>query len=159
VTPDIGIPDEAASVLVTQIRSLAAGTFALYFRAQVYHWNVTGPFAFPGLHDLFGAVYADAYGAVDGLAERIRALGELPFLRLDDVLMYSPLPVEPPEPDYVGMINDLVECLETLAKAARELFATADADGVLDEATATLAADRMAAFEKYAWQLRSLVPR
>ena len=53
-----------------------ADTFMFYLEAHIFHWNVTGP-RFSQLHGLFGEIYEDAFEAVDGIAERIRALNVL----------------------------------------------------------------------------------
>lgn len=60
--------------LVISLRKCLANTFVAYFKAQAFHWNVEG-IHFPTYHDFFGDLYADLYGAVDPMAEEIRALG------------------------------------------------------------------------------------
>ena len=49
-----------------------ADTYALYLKAQNYHWNVEGPM-FPMYHDFFGNIYEEVGGAIDAFAEEIRA--------------------------------------------------------------------------------------
>ena len=49
-----------------------ADTYALYLKAQNYHWNVEGPL-FPMYHDFFGNIYEEVGGAIDQFAEEIRA--------------------------------------------------------------------------------------
>jgi starvation-inducible DNA-binding protein len=49
-----------------------ADTYALYLKAQNYHWNVEGPM-FPMYHDFFGNIYEEVGGAIDQFAEEIRA--------------------------------------------------------------------------------------
>lgn len=49
-----------------------ADTYALYLKAQNYHWNVEGPM-FPMYHDFFGNIYEEVGGAIDTFAEEIRA--------------------------------------------------------------------------------------
>jgi starvation-inducible DNA-binding protein len=49
-----------------------ADTYALYLKAQNYHWNVEGPM-FPMYHDFFGNIYEEVGGAIDRFAEEIRA--------------------------------------------------------------------------------------
>jgi starvation-inducible DNA-binding protein len=49
-----------------------ADTYALYVKAQNYHWNVEGPM-FPMYHDFFGNIYEEVGGAIDRFAEEIRA--------------------------------------------------------------------------------------
>jgi starvation-inducible DNA-binding protein len=51
-----------------------ADTYALYVKAQNYHWNVEGPM-FPMYHDFFGKIYEEVGGAIDAFAEQIRAAG------------------------------------------------------------------------------------
>lgn len=60
--------------LVKKMNELLATTFALYLKAQNFHWNVRGK-DFSQLHDFFGDFYGEIYGAVDTTAEQIRALG------------------------------------------------------------------------------------
>jgi starvation-inducible DNA-binding protein len=51
-----------------------ADTYALYVKAQNYHWNVEGPM-FPMYHDFFGNIYEEVGDAIDPFAEQIRAAG------------------------------------------------------------------------------------
>jgi starvation-inducible DNA-binding protein len=51
-----------------------ADTYALYVKAQNYHWNVEGVM-FPMYHEFFGSIYEEVGGAIDGFAEQIRAAG------------------------------------------------------------------------------------
>jgi starvation-inducible DNA-binding protein len=59
--------------LVQQMKVALASTFTFYLKAHNFHWNVEGP-NFPQYHALFESVYTDAWGAVDAIAEHIRAL-------------------------------------------------------------------------------------
>jgi len=59
--------------LVQQMKVCLASTFAFYLKAHNFHWNVEGPL-FPQYHSLFESVYTDAWGAIDSIAEHIRAL-------------------------------------------------------------------------------------
>ena len=59
--------------LVQQMKVCLASTFAFYLKAHNFHWNVEGPLFSP-YHSLFEGVYADAWNAVDSIAEHIRAL-------------------------------------------------------------------------------------
>jgi starvation-inducible DNA-binding protein len=61
--------------LTGRMRAALAETFMFYVEAHICHWNVEGP-TFSQLHSLFGEIYSDAHDAVDGIAERIRTLGE-----------------------------------------------------------------------------------
>ena len=59
--------------LIDQAKKVLADTFVMYMKAHSYHWNVIGP-DFPQLHDFFGNLYEELHGAIDPLAEHIRAL-------------------------------------------------------------------------------------
>ena len=58
-----------------QARTALADTFFMYQKAHSYHWNVEGNL-FPMLHEFFGNLYEEIYGAVDPMAEQIRSLNE-----------------------------------------------------------------------------------
>jgi len=49
-----------------------ADTYALYVKAQNYHWNVEG-LMFAMYHDFFGNIYQEVGKAIDPFAEEIRA--------------------------------------------------------------------------------------
>ena len=55
------------------MKKVLADTFALYLKAHNYHWNVEGS-NFPQYHEFFGNLYEELHGAVDPIAEQIRAL-------------------------------------------------------------------------------------
>lgn len=52
-----------------------ADSYSLYLMTHNFHWNVRGPM-FNILHTMFMAQYTEQWGALDLIAERIRALGE-----------------------------------------------------------------------------------
>jgi len=54
------------------LKKVLADTFGMYFKAHAYHWNVVGP-DFSQYHDFFGKLYEELFGAVDAIAEHIRA--------------------------------------------------------------------------------------
>lgn len=60
-------------MLIDQMKVIHATNFSFYLKAHFFHWNVEGPF-FTSLHELFGIIYEDSFGAVDKIAEEIRAI-------------------------------------------------------------------------------------
>lgn len=60
--------------MATGVKQLLADTYALYLKAQGFHWNVVGP-NFIALHELFEQQYTELQEAIDTIAERIRILG------------------------------------------------------------------------------------
>lgn len=59
--------------LIEMMRKVLADTFAMYLKAHNYHWNVKG-LNFPQYHEFFGKLYEELHGAIDPIAEEIRAL-------------------------------------------------------------------------------------
>jgi len=58
--------------IVQPLKVAFADTYALYVKAQNYHWNVEGPM-FAMYHEFFGKIYEEVGGAIDQFAEEIRA--------------------------------------------------------------------------------------
>jgi len=81
---------DAPSNLVSQLRQVMADNFVFYFKAHSFHWNVEGP-NFPQYHEFLEGVYTNAFGAVDRIAEEIRALGEYAPMSLNELINTSSL--------------------------------------------------------------------
>lgn len=142
--------------LVSALRRLLAETLVVRYRAQGYHWNVTGPL-FVDLHSLFGDVYSDLDGSVDPIAENLRKLGALAPHRLADFVALSDIPETDEPVDATGMVNDLLDGIEALIPCLAEAFdAAEDAN---QQGIANFIAERIDATQKWAWQLRSIVGR
>ncbi len=61
--------------IATGLSHVLADSYALYLKTHNFHWNVEGPM-FRDLHLMFEEQYTELAGAVDLIAERIRALGQ-----------------------------------------------------------------------------------
>src|ERR671913_1159221 len=131
-----------------------ADTHTLCLKTHNYHWNVTGPM-FHALHALFEEQYTELWLAGDLLAERIRALGfaapgsyrefsKLAYIREADGV-----------PTAKEMIEELVKDHVTAARTAR--WALSLARSTVDAPTEDLLTRRLAAHEKAAWMLRSML--
>ena len=127
---------------------LLADTYAVYLKTHGYHWNVRGP-NFASLHTLFMTQYTEMWTAIDLIAERIRALGELApqgygaFGKLSDVKDGDPTQ------SAEAMLRELLADHATLiatAKAARE---------GADDVTAAVIDARVDAHQKHAWMIRA----
>lgn len=131
-----------------------ADTYTLYLKTHGFHWNVEGPL-FPMLHAMFEEQYTELAGAVDQIAERIRALrqpapaGYAAFAKLASVREASG------RESATDMIRALAKDQETIAATARDAFAIAEAAN--DEATADLMVQRLHVHEKAAWMLRAML--
>lgn len=137
--------------LVAPLRLALADTFALYFMAHSFHWNVRGPL-FQQLHDLFGAFYEDVHGAVDDLAERIRTLDALAPGSLQEIAAGSSIAFGP-VPSAMEMVMQLVAANEAVIAAltsANDAAVTAGNDGL-----ANFLQERLDAHAKWGWKLKA----
>jgi starvation-inducible DNA-binding protein len=135
------------------LANVLADTYTLSIKTQNFHWNVTGP-GFPQLHELFGKQYEELAGAIDGIAERMRALGHFApggLAAFGKLTHIKDAPANPPAAK--EMIRLLTADHEAVARRAREAEESADAVG--DKESADLLIERLSAHGKTAWMLRS----
>jgi starvation-inducible DNA-binding protein len=139
------MPDNA---IAGGLAKLLADTYAVYLKTHGYHWNVRGP-SFASLHTLFMTQYTEMWTAIDEIAERIRALGELAPQGYGAFGNLSSIRDGDPEKDAQAMLKELIgdhQALIATAKAARE---------GADDVTAAVIDARVQAHEKHAWMLRA----
>ena len=153
---DIGIADEDRKNIADGLSHLLADTFTLYLKTHNYHWNVTGPM-FNTLHLMFMEQYTEMWGAVDAIAERIRALGYPAPGSYSAFARLSSIADELELPNALAMVANLVKGHEAVVRTARRVFEIADKAG--DQPTADVATQRLQIHEKTAWMLRSLLER
>ena len=152
---NIGINETDRSAIAQGLSRLLADTYTLYLTTHNFHWNVTGPM-FNTLHAMFMQQYTELWGAVDPIAERIRALGHFApgsYADFGKLASVPDVPAQPPKA--LEMVRVLVEGHETVARTARELVPTVEKAG--DEPTLDLLTQRLDFHEKTAWMLRSLL--
>ena len=97
---------DAPSNLVSQLRQVMADNFVFYFKAHSFHWNVEGP-NFPQYHEFLEGVYTNAFGAVDRIAEEIRALGEYAPMSLNELINTSSLMENTSQRNAISMFSIL----------------------------------------------------
>ena len=130
------------------LSKLLADTYAVYLKTHGYHWNVRG-MSFAALHTLFMTQYTEIWTAIDEIAERIRALGELAPQGYGAFGGLSGIKDGDPAKTAEGMLKELIgdhEALIATAKAARE---------GADDVSAAVIDARVQAHEKHAWMLRA----
>jgi starvation-inducible DNA-binding protein len=151
---DIGISDKDRADVAAGLSKVLADSFTLYLNTHRFHWNVTGPL-FNTLHLMFETQYTELWGAIDPLAERIRALGHYaPGTYAEYTALSS---IDQPEaiPEALEMVRLLVKGHEAVAKTGRQIIDVADKAN--DQPTADLLTERLNYHEKTAWMLRSLL--
>jgi starvation-inducible DNA-binding protein len=135
-----------------ELGKMLADSFALYLKTHGYHWNVQGP-EFFSLHSLLEQQYTEQWAALDDIAERIRALGELAPQGYAQFGNLTSIKDGDPDKDANAMIQELMKDHETVIATARAGIEVAEKVG--DVSTADLLTQRSTAHEKAAWMLRS----
>ncbi len=140
------------SKMVESMNVVLADTFVLYFKTHAFHWNVKGP-RFHSLHGMFEEQYIEMWGALDILAERIRALGAHAPDNPNEMMKYATL-------THVGQTPDADEMVNMLANDHRAIVETLKkgidvADDLDDDATEDMLIARVQEHEKMAWMLES----
>ena len=151
---DIGIPEAQRQTIAEGLGRVLADSTVLYAKTHGFHWNVTGPM-FNTLHLMFMEQYTELWTALDGIAERIRALGHPAPYGGSTYSGISSIPETEGVPAALAMVRELVEGHEAVARTIRTVFTVADEAG--DQPTADLLTQRLQIHEKTAWMLRSLL--
>lgn len=137
--------------LTEAVRLALAETWAMYFKAHSFHWNVRGPL-FSQFHAFFGELYEDLHDAVDTLAERIRTLDAIAPQSLDEIVSGSTIAFTTAGPA-AGMVLQLTQDNEKVLaalSAANEAAIAAGNDGL-----ANTLQGRLDVHDKWAWQLKA----
>lgn len=150
-TVETGVKDVDA--IAEGLADVLADTYRLIFKTHACHWNVTGPL-FYSIHKLTEEQYEDMFSAADALAERIRALGCLAPMRMEDIMARSQISDLDKVPSAGEMVEDLASNHEKLAHSLHALIETVDGRG--DPVTEDLATERSAFHEQAAWMLRAI---
>lgn len=144
--------NQMSDSVIKALTIVFADTYALYLKAQNFHWHVKGAH-FKILHESFEEQYTELATAVDDLAERIRTLGaEVPatFSALNNTktLVDSDSSLAGEQMVKV-LVNDhraLVAGLYSAMKVAQDAG---------DEGSIAMISGRIASHEKSAWMLDS----
>lgn len=147
-----GLDAKTRDTVAAGLSKLLADTYAVYLKTHGYHWNVRGP-NFASLHALFMDQYTEMWTAIDSVAERIRALGQLAPQGYAAFGNLTAVKDGDPEQSAEAMVEELMKDQETIVATARALLPAAQDAG--DEVTASLLSDRLTAHEKHAWMLRA----
>ena len=151
---DIGISETDRAKIAEGLSGLLADSYTLYLMTHNFHWNVKGPM-FNTLHQMFMTQYTEQWGALDLIAERIRALGyPAPGTYKEFVKLASIKEIDG-VPPALDMVSHLVAAQEATARTARRLFPLLEKAN--DQPTADLITQRLDVHEKTAWMLRSLL--
>jgi len=134
------------------LKIVLADTFTMYMKTHSFHWNVIGP-NFSEYHAFFGALYEELHGAVDPIAEQIRAVDSFAPSSLDRIKELTRIKesdtIPTAERMFQLLINDNVVVLDSL-KQAYDLAEKNEELGL-----ANFLQDRMDIHKKHGWMLRA----
>lgn len=133
------------------LKKVLADTFGMYFKAHAYHWNVVGP-DFSQYHDFFGKLYEELFGAVDTIAEHIRAIDGMAPNNLTMLKDLSSLQdADPSAP--MDMFNDLLMTNNLVLVSLMRAYQLAD--DVDELGLANFIQDRIDIHQKHGWMLKA----
>lgn len=139
--------------LEQSLNKALANTFTFYLKLQNFHWNCEGPDFFQ-THKLYEEIYTDVYGAIDPLAEHIRACGYYAvgtmakYLELTDIVEVDLSGKEVSE-----MSKNLLEANDKLIISLYQAYE--QADGAKELGLANFIQDRIDMHNKHSWFLKS----
>ena len=140
--------------LVDSLKILLANNFALYLKAQYYHWNVEGS-DFAQYHSFFGDFYEEVYGSIDHFAEEIRALNAYAPGSFERYLELAQITGEDRIIPASEMLRELEVSNQTMIASLTATYHLADAAGELG--LANYIQDRLDQHKKHAWMIRSFL--
>lgn len=139
------------------LREVIANKFILYFKAHSYHWNVEGR-NFPQLHEFFGDLYAEVFGAIDTAAEELRALDVYAPASLMELYNYKTITEDTAKPDSSDtMLLNLAVANAEVISSLNRLFAAATSAN--QQGLADFAAGRIDTHKKHAWMIKSSISK
>lgn len=139
--------------LINKMKVVLASSFAFYLKAHNFHWNVEGV-NFPQYHEFFGNLYEEVHGAIDKIAEQIRALDAYAPGSLKRFSELSTIMDETSVPSAVIMCQRLAKDNDSLLIDLE--LAYSEAERVKQLGLANFLQDRMDVHKKHGWMLRSI---
>lgn len=139
--------------LQAALKIALANTFVMYFKAHSYHWNVEG-INFSQYHDFFGELYEEVYGAVDGIAEELRALDSYAPISINSLLAAGTVPEDQMKPSSISsMLSNLLTANAKTIESINKAFELAQQNNL--QGLMNFLADRLDKHSKHAWQIKS----
>ncbi|MEL6475165.1 MAG: DNA starvation/stationary phase protection protein [Pseudomonadota bacterium] len=148
-----GIKPEDRTAIAKALGTVLADTYMIFIKTQGVHWNVTGP-AFVSVHEMTEAHYSNMYEAIDGIAERIRALGEKAPASYTKYGELSSIKDEDEPKSVKDMLSMLITDHETAVSNMRVAVEWCEEKN--DFVTADMMIERMAWHEEAIWMLNAL---
>lgn len=138
--------------LIQEAKVVLANHQALALKAHNYHWNVQGP-DFKQYHDLFAGVYEEINGAIDVLAEEIRAMNSYAPASFSRFLELTEVADENTVPDALEMVRRLYADVQTVRGCVTRAYDLAENYKL--HGYSNLMAERQDKLLKHEWMLRA----
>lgn len=145
--------EENKMALADDLKVVMADTFSFYLKAHNYHWNVEGP-NFSDYHAFFNTLYADAWEAVDAVAEHARTLDTYvpgSYTRFKEL---TTIEEELKIPNAMTMMTRLESDNRKVIASLMKAHASAEAEG--KRGIVNFLEDRIDIHEKHGWMLRAI---
>lgn len=139
--------------LIKAVRQAFINTFAFYYKAHSFHWNVVGR-DFYQLHGMFGEISGEVYGAIDQFAEEIRTLSALAPLGLGEIWTNTEVAEPSSALNSEQMVSSLLESNTIVLGSLDAAFTKASKQN--QQGLADFISSRIDAHKKHAWFLNSV---
>ena len=136
------------------LKTLLASTYAYTIKVQFFHWCVEGK-DFYQMHKFFQKIYEDSYDAIDVVAEEIRTLNEYAPGSFERFLELSVIHGQTKVPRTELMLQELLADSDIMIDLLNQCFAAATGENKQD--IANFMAERLAATNKFKWQIQSFL--
>jgi len=148
----IGLSKESIHSIVEMLKEILANHYILYFKTLNCHWNVEDS-RFLMLHELFEDQYVALAKQGDGIAERIRILGQKTPGSMKAFLESGSLEEINDHLSANEMLEELAQSHEHVINILRKAINLSEKLG--DPGTANFLTDLVEVIEKFSWLLRS----
>jgi starvation-inducible DNA-binding protein len=151
---NIGLTSEDIAKSLVLLNGLLADHFTLLLKTWQFHWNVIGS-SFGSYHEAMLKLYEAEIERVDGVAERVRALGGRPLGSMEAMLQANHIQeyeMSQPLPTNMEMWKIISADWDTVIRRIREIH---DQVPPADQGTLNFLEDMIESMEKEAWMNRS----
>ena len=136
-----------------ELKTILGNTVTMYFRLQIYHWNVNGPL-FLNLHNMFQDMYEEILPSIDEIAEAIKINGEQAPFSINEIISNVTVQPEVEIPKTsVDMLSNLSQGFDELIESLKKGIEVAENEKVCD--VEDLLRSRMSAIKKHNWFIKS----
>ena len=140
--------EEAKKKIVDALTKFMGDSALVYIKVHGFHWNIIGP-RFKTLHELFEEHYTNLWESLDGIAERIRALGAKAPGSFVELIEASSIEEYNTAPNADLMLRKAYDDYQKLISHAHEVEKVAEEYG--DTFTVDMMTQRVGELEKMAW--------